>query len=85
VFGFAVALVASNVFAVVHAITTRAEQTHADAKVAHMPLSDFAIVEGLRTVYRGMTIVLDDEHWRPFQTTPTAQFAKLLLGWAQHI
>src|SRR5690606_11001677 len=40
-FAFAVALVASNVFAVVHAAMTAAQKAHEDPKVAEMPLSDF--------------------------------------------
>lgn len=84
-FAFAVALAASNIFAVVHAAMTAAQKTHEDTKVADMPLSDFAIVEELRTVHRGMNVVLGDEQWRPFQTKPAPQFAKLLVRWARHI
>jgi hypothetical protein len=85
VFAFAVALVASNLFAVVHAALTAAQQTYEDAKVAQMPLSDFAIVEEIRTVYRGMNVVLDDKQWRPLQTLPAGSLANLLLRWAQHV
>jgi hypothetical protein len=84
-FAFAVALVASNVFAVVHAAMTAAQQTHEDAKVAEMPLSDFAIVQQIRSVYGGMNVAIDDEQWRPFQTKPAPQLAKLLLRWARHV
>jgi hypothetical protein len=84
-FAFAVALVASNVFAVVHAAMTEAQKNHEDAKVAEMPLSDFAIVQQIRSVYGGMTMALDDEQWQPFQTKPAAQLAKLLLRWARHV
>ena len=84
-FAFSVALVASNVFAVVHAAMTAAQNTQPDAKVAEMPLSDLAIVEEIRTVYGGMNLALDDEAWRRFQTTPAPQLAKLLLRWARHI
>jgi hypothetical protein len=85
VFAFAVALLASNVFAVVHAAMTAAKKDHDDAKVAEMPLSDFAIVHEIRSIYGGMNMALDDEQWRPFQSTPAPQFAKLLLRWAQHV
>lgn len=85
VFTFAVALVASNVFAVVHAALTAAQQAHEDEKVVQMPLSDFAIVEEIRTVHRGMNVVLDDKQWRPFKTAPAGQVAKLLLRWARHV
>jgi hypothetical protein len=84
-FAFAVALVASNVFAVVHAAMTAAQKTHEDTSVAEMPLSDFAIVQQIRSVYGGMNLVLDDEQWRQFQTKPAPQLAKLLVSWARHI
>lgn len=84
-FTFAVALVASNVFAVVHAAMTAAQKAHDDAKVAQMPLSDFAIVQEIRTVQGGMNLVLGDEQWRPFRTKPAPQLAKLLLRWARHV
>ena len=84
-FAFAVALVASNVFAVVHAAMTAAQRVHVDPNVAKMSLSDFAIVEEIRTVHRGMGIVLNNEHWQPFQTKPAAALAKLLLEWARHV
>jgi hypothetical protein len=85
VLGFAVALVASNVFAVVAAVLAAAQKTHADEKVATMPLSEFSIVEDIRTVQPGMRVVLDDDAWHPFHTMPTPQFAKLLLRWAKNV
>jgi hypothetical protein len=84
-FAFAVALVASNVFAVVHAAMTAAQKTHEDAKVAEMPLSDFAIVQEIRSVYGGMNMVLGDEPWRALQTKSAPQLAKLLLRWARYV
>ena len=47
--------------------------------------SDFAIVQEVRFVFGGMTMALDDELWRPFQTKPAPQLAKLLLRWARHV
>jgi hypothetical protein len=85
VFAFAVALVATNVFAAVHAALTAAQKAHEDEKIAHMPLSDMAIVEQIRTVYDGMAIALDDGQWHTFQTKPAAQIAKLLLRWARNV
>lgn len=84
-FAFAVALVASNVFSVTHAAMKQAQLAHPDPKINQMPLSDHAIVEELRTVHRGMEIILPDAEWRPFQTMPPEQLAKSLLGWAKHI
>jgi hypothetical protein len=85
VFTFAVALVASNVFAVVHAALAAAQRRQSDEKVAQMPLSDFAIVEEIRTVDRGMNMVLEDKEWRRFQTMPAPQLAKSMLRWARHV
>jgi hypothetical protein len=84
-FVFAVALVASNVFAVVHAAMIAAQKTIDDPKVAAMPLSNFAIVEEIRTTHRGMDIALDEECWLQFQSATPVQLAKLLLRWARHI
>ena len=85
VFTFAVALVASNIFAVVHAALTEAQRRQPDEKVAQMPLSDFSIVEEIRTVHRGMNMVLDDAQWRRFQSMPVRQLANSLLRWACHV
>jgi hypothetical protein len=85
VFGFAVALVASNVFAAVHAALTAAQKTHEDPNVAQMPLSNMAIVEQVRTVYGGMDVALDDAQWRTFETMSPNQIAKLLLRWTRHV
>lgn len=82
-FGFAVALVAANVFAVVHASMEAAKAVVPKAK--DMPLSDFAIIEEARAVQRGMDVMLDDEAWKPFHTMAPRAFTKRLLGWATHI
>jgi hypothetical protein len=85
IFGFAVALVASNIFAVVQAVLTAAQKQHPDKTIAKMPLSEFSIVEDIRTVQPGMKVMLDDKQWRPFRDEPAPRFAKLLLRWAQHV
>jgi hypothetical protein len=84
-FVFAVALVASNVFAVVHAAMIAAQKTVDDPKIGAMPLSHFAIVEEIRTTHRGMGVALSEECWQPFQSKPPPALAKLLLRWARHI
>jgi len=84
-FAFAIALVATNVFAVVHAAMMAAKKTHKDPKVAQMQLSDFAIVEQIRTTHEGMSAIIDDKYWHPFQTKSAAQLAQLLLQWANFI
>ena len=85
VFTFAVAVVASNIFAVVHAALTAAQKAHEDQKVADMPLSNFSIVEEIRTIHDGMNVVLDDQQWQSFQTVPAPQLAKLLIRWARYV
>ena len=84
-FVFAVALVVSNIFAVVHAAMTAAQKTVDEPKVAAMPLSNFAIVEEIRTTHRGMDIALSEECWQQFQSMAPAPLAKHLLRWARHI
>lgn len=81
-FGFGVALVAANVFALVHAAMEAAKR--ADKSVADMPLSEFAIVNAARSAHDGMDIVLDDEVWTAFHAMAPRTFAKRLLGWAAH-
>lgn len=85
VFGFAVALVASNIFAVVQAALKAAQKQHEDKAIAEMPLSEFSIVEDIRTVQPGMKVMLDDKQWRPFRDEPASRFAKLLMRWTKHI
>jgi hypothetical protein len=82
-FGFGVALVAANVFAVVHAAMEATKKEN--AQVADMPLSDFAIVEEARSVHRGMDLVLDAEVWRRFHVMAPDAFAKRLMRWSAHI
>jgi hypothetical protein len=81
-FGFGVALVAANVFAVVHAAMEAAKRT--DPKAADMPLSEFAIVSAARSAHDGMTLVLDDEVWEQFHTMTPRAFAKCLVRWARN-
>jgi hypothetical protein len=85
VFGFAVALVASNIFAVVQAALKAAQKRHPDKAIAEMPLSEFSIVEDIRTVQPGMKVMLNDKQWRPFRDEPAPRFANLLLRWTQHV
>jgi hypothetical protein len=84
-FVFAVALVASNVFAVVHTAMTAAQKTVDGPKSAAMPLSNFAIVEEIRTTHRGMDIALSEDCWQPLQSMAPAPLAKLLLRWTRYI
>lgn len=85
VFAFAVALVASNIFAVVQAVLHGAQEQHDDEAISQMPLSEFSIVEDIRTVQPGMKVVLDDDHWHQFRDESAPRLAKLLLRWAKHV
>jgi len=84
-FAFAVALVASNIFAVVQAVLRGAQKQHEDKAVSEMLLSEFAIVEDIRTMQPGMNVAVDEDHWRPFRDEPAPRFAKRLLQWAAHV
>jgi hypothetical protein len=81
-FGFGVALVAANVFAVVHAAMQVAKKQN--AKVADMPLSDFAIVQAARSAYDGMEVMLDEDVWESFRKMAPRAFAKRLIEWGKN-
>lgn len=81
-FGFGVALVAANVFAVVYAAMEAAKR--ANQKVADMPLSEFAIVHAARSVHDGMDLMLDDQVWEQFHAMTPRAFAKRLVAWAKN-
>jgi hypothetical protein len=81
-FGFGVAIVAANVFAVVHAAMQTAKRQ--DERAAQMPLSEFAIINAARSVHDGMDLILDDEVWLPFHSMAPGTFAKRLVQWAAH-
>lgn len=83
IFGFGVALVATNAFAVVHAAMEAAKASIPEAM--EMPLSDFAIVEEARAVQRGMDVMLDEKAWEPFHIMAPRAFARRLMGWTVHI
>jgi hypothetical protein len=78
-FGFGVALVAANVFAVVQAAMEAAKR--ANPRVAKMPLSAFAMIHAARSVYEGMDLVLNEDIWEQFHTLPPRAFAERLIAW----
>lgn len=80
-FGFAVALVAANVFAVVHAAMEVAKR--ADKTVANMQLSDFAIIHAARSDHNGMAVMFEEDYWKQFCTMTHRAFAKQLIAWAK--
>jgi hypothetical protein len=73
-FGFCVALVAYNVWAVVLAAL---RSVHGD-QVVDQTVSSDALAEELGTTYRGMMIAIPAAQWRCFQAFTLAQLAMLL-------
>lgn len=81
-FGFGVALVAANVFAVVHAAMQAAKKQN--EKVADMPLSEFAIVHAARSIHDGMDLMLDEDVWEQFHEMAPRAFATRLIEWGKN-
>ena len=81
-FGFGVALVAANVFAVVCAAMEAAKCMN--RAVADMPLSTFAIVRAARSVHDGLDLMIDDHVWAQFHSMAPHPFAKRLVAWAKN-
>ena len=80
-FGFCVALAASNVLA-----TTKAALRAAHPKVSvDEQLSDFALAEELSGTYRGMMIAVPDAKWTYLGRMTDAEFVEWLLGIAQGV
>ena len=73
-FGFCVALVAYNVFAVVLAAL---RQVHGD-QVVDESVSSYALAEELGTTYRGMMIAIPSEQWFCFREFSQQQLVEVL-------
>jgi hypothetical protein len=73
-FAFAVALVASNVLAVVKAALRAA---HGAEKV-EAEVSGYYVAEEVSGTYRGLMVAIPAEHWAPFRDAPLPQLAALL-------
>jgi hypothetical protein len=73
-FGFCVALVAYNVFAVVLAALRSVQ----DDQTVDETVSSYALVEELGTTYRGMMIAIPAPQWVCFQVFTVVQLATLL-------
>jgi hypothetical protein len=63
-FGFCLALVAFNLYAVVRAAV---RATHPDPAIDD-EISDYYIAEEIAATYTGMVIIVPDEEWGPFRT-----------------
>ena len=77
-FGFCLALVAFNLYAVVMA-ALRAAHPETDIKEE---VSEYYIASDIRAIYSGMVIAVDYEDWSIFREATTAQMAVLLVNLA---
>ena len=80
-FGFCMALVAFNLYAVVMAAMRAA---HPDKNI-HDEVSDYYIAEEIATTCNGMNLILEEEDWTPFVLYTRAEFCCLLLELAGKI
>ena len=78
-FGFCLALVAFNLYAVVMA-SLRAAHPEIDIKEE---VSEYYIASDIRAIYSGMVIAVDYEDWSIFRDATIAQIAVLLLDLAR--
>ena len=81
VFGFCVALAASNVLAATKAAL---RATHKDASLDD-DLSDFMVAEELSGTYRGMMIALPGEEWTKLAALSDSEFMEWLLAIAKRV
>jgi hypothetical protein len=80
-FAFGVAVCCYNQFA---AVKGALRAVHGQ-EVLEKQLSNFAVVEEVRGVYRGMMIALPPTEWTVFQTVSLAELAGTLLDWASRV
>jgi hypothetical protein len=78
--GFAVALVANNLLAVVQAALRAAHGAAATAEVSY-----YYVAEELAGTYRGMMVAVPEEQWQVFAGMPAAPLAELLRQWAAQV
>ena len=80
-FGFAVALVAYNIMALVYgALRARHGAQKIDEEFSHYYLAGY-----LQYVYEGMMIAVPEEHWHVFATMSDRRFAALLFSLASQV
>jgi len=77
-FGFCLALVAFNVYAVVMAALRAA---HPD-KAINDEISDYYIAEEISATYTGMVMIVDDQEWTVFSNGSTQEVSQLLIDLA---
>ena len=80
-FGFCMALVAFNVYAVVMA----AIQASYPEKNIHDEVSDYYVAEEIASVYNGMDLILEPQDWKAFVTGSISEVSTFLLYLASNI
>lgn len=80
-FGFCLALVAFNVYAVVMAALRAAYPN----KAINDEISDYYIAEEISATYTGMMMIVADEEWRVFRNGSTQEVSDLLVNLALKI
>ena len=80
-FGFCLALVAFNLYAVVMAALRAA---HPEANVDET-VSEYYLAGEIARTSEGLTIAVEEQHWQVFAQTDRAQCADLLLALAQRV
>jgi len=80
-FGFCIALVAFNLYAVVMA----AIQAAHPEKNIHDEVSDYYIAKEIASKLNGMNVILEDEDWTPLVTCSRTKFSGFMLELAKNI
>lgn len=80
-FGFCMALVAFNAYAVVMAAI---QATHPEKNI-HDEISDYYIAKEIASTYRGMNLIVEPEEWKNFITGSVSEVSALLLYLASNI
>lgn len=80
-FGFATAVLAYNIYAVVRAALRAAHGT----ELIGEKLSDYHLLEDVAATYVGMDIAIPDECWDPYRSMPSRSFAESLKALAHRV
>jgi len=75
------ALVCLNLLSVIRAALA---SVHGVAKI-EASLSDYYLINQIRSIYGGMMIAISPEHWQYFLTLPLSEFVELLQSLAQKV
>lgn len=80
-FGFCIALVAFNIYAVVMAAI---HASYPDKNI-HDEISDYYVAEKIASTYEGMNLILEPEDWRVFITASISEIGEIILYLARNI